>query len=125
MLDWMRNPRTLQPLIHHSADPVSLECRQDIFQLKIDETYRDRQGAINIVADDITVYGKSDKEHDLHLHEIMERTGINLNDEKSVIKTKECNLFSILYTPDKIKAIEQLQPPKDKKELRSWGWKPI
>ena len=75
--------------------------RQDIFQFKIDETYRDCQGAIGIT-DDVTVYGKNEKEHDLDLHEIMECTrkaGIKLNDEKCVIYTKECNFFGMLYTP--------------------------
>ena len=33
-----------------------LRMSQDIFQLKIDEIYRDCQGAIGIV-DDVTVYG--------------------------------------------------------------------
>ena len=82
--------------------PFGLRMSQDIFQFKIDETYRDCQGAIGI-ADDVTVYGKNEKEHDLHLHETMERTkkaGIKLNDEKCVIKTKECNFFGMLYTPD-------------------------
>jgi len=106
--------------------PFGLRMSQDIFQFKIDETYRDCQGAIGI-ADDVTVYGKNDQEHDLHLHETMERTrkaGIKLNDEKYVIKTKECNFFGMLYTPDgvkpspdKVRAIENLEPPKDKKEL--------
>ena len=49
-----------------------LRMSQDIFQFKIDETYRDCQGAIGL-ADDVTVYGKNDREHDLHLHETMER----------------------------------------------------
>ena len=86
-------------------------------------------GAIGI-ADDITVYGKKEKEHDLHLHEAMERTrkaGIKLNDEKCVIKTKECNFFGMLYTPDdvkpnpdKIRAIEGMETPEDKKELHTF-----
>ena len=42
---------------------------QDIFQLKVDETYHDCQGAIGI-GDDVTVYRKSD----LHLHEEHELT---------------------------------------------------
>ena len=102
---------------------------QDIFQFKIDETYRNCHGAIGI-ADDITVYGKNDNEHDLHLHETMERTrkaGIKLNDEKCVIKTKECNFFGMLYTPDgvkpsanKIRAIKEMKTPKDKKELHTF-----
>ena len=103
--------------------PFGLRMSQEIFQFTIDETYRNCDGAIGI-ADDITVYGKNDKEHDLHLHETMERTrkaGIKLNDEKCVIKTKECNFFGMLYTPDsvkpspdKIKAIEEMETPKDK-----------
>ena len=44
--------------------PFGLRMSQDIFQFKIDETYRDCQGAIGI-ADDVTVYGKNDQEHDL------------------------------------------------------------
>ena len=59
----------------------------------------------------------------------MERTreaGIKLNDEKCVIKTKKCNFFGMLYTPDgvksnpdKIRAIEGMETPKDKKELHT------
>ena len=109
--------------------PFGLRMTQDIFEFKIDETYRDCQGAIAI-ADDVTVYGKSDKEHDVHLHETMERTrkaGIKLDDENCVIKTKECNFFGMLYTPDgvapspdKVRAIENVEPPKDKKELHTF-----
>ena len=109
--------------------PFDLRMSQDIFQFKIDEMYRDCQGAIGI-ADDVTVYGTNDKENDLHLHETMERTrkaGIKLNDDKCVIKTKECNFFGMLYTPDgvkpspdKVRAIENLELPKDKKELHTF-----
>ena len=105
--------------------PFGVRMSQGIFQFKIDETYRNCEGAIGIV-DDITVYGKNDKEHDFHLHETIERTrkaGIKLNDEKCVIKTKECNFFGMLYAPDGVKprpdqvqAIKNLEPPKDKKE---------
>ena len=108
---------------------------QDIFQFKIDETYRDCQGAIGI-ADDVTVYGKNDKEHDLHLKETMERTrkaGIRLNDEKCDIKKKERNFFGMLYTPegvkpspDKVRAIENLEPgPKTRRSFTLlWRWQP-
>lgn len=69
-------------------------------------TYSDCEGAIGI-SGDITVYGKNDTEHDLHLHETMERTrkaGIKFNDKKCVIKTKEGNFFILLYTPDGVKS---------------------
>ena len=106
--------------------PFGLRMSQDIFQFKIYEIYCNCQGTIGI-ADEVTVYGKNDKEYDLHFHETMECTrnaGITLKDEKCVIKTKECNFFGMLYTtdgvkpsPDKVRAIETLEPPKDKKEL--------
>ena len=109
--------------------PIGLRMSQYIFQFKIDETYCDCQGAIGI-ADDVTVYGKNEKEHNLPINETMERTrkaGIKLNDEKCVIKTKEFNFFGMLYTPDgvkpspdKVRAIENLEPPKDKKELHTF-----
>ena len=52
-------------LIHVYRLQILLNSRmsQDIFRLNIDETYRDWEGAIRI-ADDITVYGKNDTEHD-------------------------------------------------------------
>lgn len=55
------------------------------------------------------------------------KADIRLDDEKYVIKTKNCSFFGMLYTPDgvmpspgKIKATEQLEPPKDKKELHTF-----
>lgn len=69
-------------------------------------TYCDCEGAIGI-SGDIIVYGKNDTEHDLHLHETMERTrkaGIKFSDKKCVIKTKEGNFFIFLYTPDGVKS---------------------
>ena len=57
------------------------------------------------------------------------QSGIKLNDEKCGIKTKECNLVGMLYTPgdvkpspDKVRATKNLEPPKDKKEPHTfWG----
>ena len=54
--------------------PFGLRMSQDIFQFKIDETYRNCHGAIGI-ADDITVCGMDEKEHDLHL--LVENLGLS------------------------------------------------
>ena len=48
---------------------------QDIFQKKIDPAFGNCKGAVGI-ADDIQVFG-SDDNHDIHLHEAMERTRKN------------------------------------------------
>lgn len=109
--------------------PFGLRMSQDVFQFKIDETYRNCLGATGI-ADDITVHGRDESNHDLHLHDAMERTrmaGIKLNQEKCIIKTSECSFFGMLYTssgvkpdPEKVIAIQNMEPPKDKKELHTF-----
>lgn len=61
-------------------------------------------------------YGKNDKQHDLDLHEIMElsaKAGSKISEEKCVIKTKECNFFIMLYTPDGVKpSLDKVQAIK-------------
>ena len=59
--------------------------------------------------------------------ECTRNAGIKLNDEECVIKTKECNFFDMLYipdgvkpSPDKVSAIENVELPKDKKELHTF-----
>ncbi|CAB3991427.1 transposon Tf2-1 poly [Paramuricea clavata] len=108
--------------------PFGLRMSQDVFQFKIDETYRNCPGATGI-ADDITVHGRDESNHDLHLHDAMERTrmaGIKLNQQKCIIKTSECSFFGMVYTssgvkpdPEKVIAIQNMEPPKDKKELHT------
>ena len=66
-----------------------IRSSQDIYQKKIDQAFDQCKGAFTI-ADDIQVYS-SDTNHDMHLHEVMERTrqaGLKLNYDKCVIKIK-------------------------------------
>ncbi|CAB3999905.1 Hypothetical predicted protein [Paramuricea clavata] len=107
--------------------PFGLRMSQDVFQLKIDETYRNCRGATGI-ADNITVNGGDESNH--NLHDAMERTrmaGIKLNQEKCIIKTSECSLLGMVYTssgvkpdPEKVIAIQNMETPKDKKELHTF-----
>ncbi|XP_006811648.1 uncharacterized protein LOC100366641 [Saccoglossus kowalevskii] len=109
--------------------PFGLRMIQDVFQFKVDEAYRNCKGAIGI-ADDIQVYGSNETDHDLHLHEAMEdtrRAGIKLNRDKCHIKSRECSFYGMIYTAegvkpslDKVRAVEMMQPPNDKKELRTF-----
>jgi transposase InsO family protein len=109
--------------------PFGLKVSQDVFQYKIDETYQGCQGAIGI-ADDIVVYGKDDQDHDLNLHEAMERTrqaGLKLNQEKCMIKDRKCSFYGFECTnegmkpdPAKVEAIKVLSPPEDKKALHTF-----
>ena len=52
--------------------PFGLKMLQDVFQAKIDQTFEGCEGTIGI-ADDIVIFGKSEQEHDHHLHGMLAR----------------------------------------------------
>ena len=105
-----------------------LNRSQDIFQKRMDQTFERCKGTFPI-ADDIQVFGTDDN-HDMHLHKAMERarsSGIELNFEKCVIKSKSCTFFGSGYTlqevkPDtnKVDAIKKMETPQTKQELQSF-----
>ena len=79
--------------------PYGMKSSQDIYQKKKDQAFEKCKGAFAI-ADDIQAYG-NDTNHDMHLHEAMERTrqaGLRLIYHKCVIKTKLCIFFGNVYT---------------------------
>ena len=79
--------------------PYGMSSSQDIYQKKMDQAFDKCKGAFAI-ADDIQVYG-NDTNHDMHLHEAVERTrqaGLKLNYDKCVIKTKSCT-FLVMFIP--------------------------
>ncbi len=103
-----------------------LKMSQDIFQYKIDETYGECKGAIGI-ADDITVHGRGEKDHDNHLHATMEKTRgakLCLNYDKKQASVKFFgNIYSekgVTADPDKVSAIVALRPPENKSEVRTF-----
>ena len=74
------------------------------FQKKIYQTYEKCKGTVGIT-DDHQVYG-NEHTHYLHLHEAMEwtrRTGIKLNYDKCIVKSKSCSFFVNIYTPKGVK----------------------
>ena len=65
-----------------------LKISQNLFQAKIDQTFEGCEGTMGI-ADDIVIFGKSEQEHDHHLHGMLVRcrnTGLKLNLDKYKIK---------------------------------------
>ena len=108
--------------------PLGLKMSQDVFQRKIDQAFENCKCAVGI-ADDIQVFGTDDN-HDLHLHEAVERTrkaGTKLNYDKCIINLKSCHFFGNMYTPQgimpdpkKIQVIKQMQAPSTKPELQSF-----
>ena len=81
-----------------------INSSQDIFQNRMDQTFERCKGTI-LIADDIQAFCTDDN-HDMHLHEAMERVrnaGIKLNFEKCVIKSKSYTFFGNVYTPQGVK----------------------
>ena len=69
---------------HFLCLPFCLVCSQNIFQKKMDQILEVCQGYIGI-ADDITVHGHTEAEHDAHLQNLMHVThkyGLVFNPQK-------------------------------------------
>jgi len=108
--------------------PFGIRSSQDEFQRKIDESFEDLKGVVSIV-DDILVFGKSREEHDENLKRVLERArqvGIRFNPEKMEIGTNEVKYFGHVVSaeglkpdPEKVAAIEEMKPPKDRNELET------
>ena len=108
--------------------PFGLKMSQDVFQAKIDQTFEGCSGTVGI-ADDIVIYGKSEEEHDIHMHEMMDRctsTGLKLNPDKCKIKQKKIKFYGVICSadgiqldPDKVSALKKITPA-NKNFKHSW-----
>ena len=78
--------------------------------------------------DDIVVHGKTEKEHDARLEQVMtklSKAGITLNKSKCMFKQKEISFlghmvgpYGIKLDPNNVTAIRDLKEPKDIKGVR-------
>ena len=79
--------------------PFHLVCSQDIFQKKMDQFLKECPECIRI-ANDITVHGHTEVEHDAHLHNFMQvvcKYGVVFNPQKMHVKAPAINVFGCLY----------------------------
>lgn len=109
--------------------PFGLNVSQDLFQRAMDNVLDDLPGVVSI-ADDITVHGKDDREHDENLHQLMERAGqrgLVFNGEKCFIKMKKVTFYGSVYSadgitpdPEKVQAIVDIPTPTNVTELQQF-----
>ena len=111
--------------------PFGLNCAQDVFQRKVDETFGDIPEVTGI-ADDIVVVGYQEdgKDHDANLKAVLQRareTGIKLNPDKLKVKCKKIPFFGNIIgasglepDPFKLDTINKMTAPKDVKELQTF-----
>lgn len=109
--------------------PFGLSVSQDIFQLEMDRILEKCDGACGI-ADDVIIYGSSEKEHDHNLINFMniaKQHGLTLNSQKCSIKQPEISFFGNVYTnkgmkpdPQKIKDLQQMPEPTSKHQVQTF-----
>ena len=105
--------------------PFGLNCSQDVFQRKIDETPFEGISGVTGIVDDILVYGKTRAEHDRNLRNALTRAR-KLYPDKCKIGLTEVRYFGHILTnkglkidDQKLSAIRQMEAPKDKGELET------
>ena len=72
---------------------------QDIFQKKMDQFLKECPRCIGI-ANDITIHGRTEAEHDTHLQNLMQEAHkyrVAFNPQKMHIKAPAINFFGCLY----------------------------
>ena len=82
------------------------------------------------IADDTFTFGKSERDHDNHLINILEtarKNSVKLNPDKFQFKVPEASFFGKKWTAEGLKvdknkaqSIVNMEPPKDVKELQSF-----
>ena len=109
--------------------PFGLACSQDIFQKKMDQILKESQGCIRI-ADDITIHGHTEAEHDAHLQDLMHiahKYDLVFIPQKTHVKAQAINFFGCLYDanvvhpdPGKVDAVHALPAPTNITELQEF-----
>ena len=107
---------------------MGISCASEIFTEVIRRILENCPGQLNMT-DDILVFGKSEKEHDINLFEVRKRlddSGISLKTEKCEIGKLDLKFFGLRLTSngispteDRCKALREIVPPSNPKELRS------
>ena len=107
--------------------PFGISSAQDVFQSTMSEMFEDIEG-VEVVVDDLLIWGETETEHDERLRKVLERTrqcNLKLNKEKSQIKLSEIHYIGHILNkeglkpdPEKVKAICTMKSPESKEELQ-------
>ena len=106
--------------------PFGIKIAQDVFQLRLDEIFKDIPNVAGIT-DDILVCDSSDTEHDLSFINMLEACRLNnvaLNSGKLQFKQEKINIYGHTLTEkglkpaeDKLQAIKNIKVPENTAEL--------
>ena len=98
------------PLTHHLGDTCSnayllLSSSQDIFQKIMSEMFEDIPG-VEVVVDDLLIWGENREEHDERLTQVLQRArhrGLKLNKAKCQFRQHEISYIGHILSKDGIK----------------------
>jgi transposase InsO family protein len=108
--------------------PMGAKCSADVFQRAMTSAFEDFEG-VEVVVDDILVHGKTLKEHNKRLVQVLEKAramNLKLNSIKCKIGMSEVDYVGhrltgegLRPTPDRVKAITGMRDPTDFAELET------
>ena len=120
---------THRGLFRYKRLPFGIKSASEVFQNAIENAIRGIEGVRNI-ADDIILWGATQREHDQRLQQLMERLqskGLTVNPNKCLFNQESLWFYGFYLTaegfkadPGKIEAIKHTPPPEDVKQLRSF-----
>ena len=107
--------------------PMGINTAGDKFQRKMKDAFEGMPG-VEIMMDDILVYGTTEQEHDERLLAVLERIkkiGLKLNKSKCKIKQRELKYLGFIFSKDglkmdkdRLKGINDMPTPTSKEEIR-------
>ena len=108
--------------------PFGISSAPEIFQRKMSSLLEGLSG-VEVIMDDILVYGRDLEEHDACLTAVMRRidgSGLKLNPSKCVVRQSELRYFGHIIgengvkpDPGRVSALLELSPPNNVSELRT------
>ena len=94
--------------------PFGITVAGDVFHRKLDQCFSHLKNVI-IIADDIMVVGKNQKEHDIALTNLLDTAiecNVRLNYNKLQYKKTEVDFFGEMYTIDGCKPVHKPRYPR-------------
>ena len=100
-----------------------------MFQHRMSELFGEIEG-VKAIVDDLLIWGKDDEEHDARLKQVLNRAhevNLKFNAKKCRIRQEEIPYVGHVLSkdglkpdPEKIRAVQEMQPPQNTKELKSF-----
>ena len=106
--------------------PFGIKSAPEVFQHRMSELFE----GVKAIVDDLLIWGKDDDEHDARLKQVLHRArevNLKFNAKKCRIRQEEIPYVGHVLRkeglrpdPEKIRAVQEMQPPQNTKELKSF-----